>query len=134
MQRVHNSEKEDLIGEYEKAKVIQTRSAETIAELMKPVQEKFREFSEAVKESQEKTMERHNKLEQKIVDLDARSRTVSDEARNLANALTGPESVIPRLSATPPKTDRGSGVFFEEWSIGLQKQFLWENEASPSFS
>ena len=66
-----------------------TRSAETIAELMKPVQEKFREFSEAVKESQEKTMERHNKLEQKIVDLDAQSRTVSDEARNLANALTG---------------------------------------------
>lgn len=65
------------------------RSAETIAELMKPVQEKFREFSEAVKESQEKTMERHNKLEQKIVDLDVQSRTVSDEARNLANALTG---------------------------------------------
>lgn len=66
-----------------------TRSAETIAELMKPVQEKFQEFSQAVKESQEKTMERHNKLEQKIVDLDNQSRTVSDEARNLANALTG---------------------------------------------
>lgn len=65
------------------------RSAETISELLKPVQEKFQAFKDAVKESQEKTMERHNKLEQKIVDLDNRSQAVSDEARNLANALTG---------------------------------------------
>ena len=65
------------------------RSAETISELLKPVQEKFQAFNDAVKESQEKTMERHNKLEQKIVDLDTRSQAVSDEARNLANALTG---------------------------------------------
>ena len=66
-----------------------SRNSETISELLKPVQEKFQAFSEAVKESQEKTMERHNKLEQKIVDLDNRSQAVSDEARNLANALTG---------------------------------------------
>ena len=65
------------------------RSTETISELLKPVQEKFQAFKDAVKESQEKTMERHNKLEQKIVDLDTRSQAVSDEARNLANALTG---------------------------------------------
>jgi len=71
------------------SEAFKVRSAETISELMKPVQEKFQAFSEAVRESQEKTMERHNKLEQKIVDLDARSQSVSDEARNLANALTG---------------------------------------------
>ena len=71
------------------SEAFKARSAETIAELMKPVQEKFQAFSEAVKESQEKTMERHNKLEQKIIDLDSQSRAVSDEARNLANALTG---------------------------------------------
>lgn len=71
------------------SETFKVRSAETISELLKPVQEKFQAFSEAVKESQEKTMERHNKLEQKIVDLDNRSQAVSDEARNLANALTG---------------------------------------------
>ena len=71
------------------SEVFKARSAATIAELMKPVQEKFQAFSDAVRESQEKTMERHNKLEQRIIDLDAQSRTVSDEARNLANALTG---------------------------------------------
>ena len=71
------------------SEAFKARSAETIAELMKPVQEKFQAFSEAVKESQEKTMERQNKLEQKIIDLDSQSRAVSDEARNLANALTG---------------------------------------------
>ena len=71
------------------SETFKVRSAETISELLKPGQEKFQAFSEAVKESQEKTMERHNKLEQKIVDLDNRSQAVSDEARNLANALTG---------------------------------------------
>lgn len=71
------------------SEAFKARSAETIAELMKPVQEKFREFSAAVKESQDKTTERHSKLEQKIQDLEQRSRSVGDEARNLANALTG---------------------------------------------
>ena len=71
------------------SEAFRSRSAETIAELMKPVQEKFQAFSEAVKESQEKSLARHSRLEQQIKDLDERSRSVGDEARNLANALTG---------------------------------------------
>lgn len=65
------------------------RSTETIAELLKPVQEKFKEFTESVKDSQKSSIERHSRLEQKIEDLDKQSRSVGDEARNLANALTG---------------------------------------------
>lgn len=65
------------------------KSSEAIAELLKPVTEKFKEFAGAVKESQKDSAERHARLEQKIVDLDTRSRSVGDEARNLANALTG---------------------------------------------
>lgn len=65
------------------------RSSETIAELLKPVQEKFAEFSAAVKDSQEKSIDRHSRLEQKIQELDSRSVSVGNEARNLANALTG---------------------------------------------
>lgn len=65
------------------------RSAETISELLKPVQEKFAEFSAAVKDSQEKSIDRHSRLEQKIQELDSRSVAVGNEARNLANALTG---------------------------------------------
>lgn len=65
------------------------RSSETISELLKPVQEKFAEFSAAVKDSQEKSIDRHSRLEQKIQELDNRSVSVGNEARNLANALTG---------------------------------------------
>lgn len=65
------------------------RSTEALTELLKPLQEKFREFSETVKESSKDAADRHSKLEQRIEDLDRQSRSVSDEARNLANALTG---------------------------------------------
>lgn len=71
------------------SEVFKARSAESIAELLKPVQEKFTEFAQSVKESQKESIERHSKLEQKIEDLDRQSRSVGDEARNLANALTG---------------------------------------------
>jgi len=71
------------------SEAFRTKSEQTIAELMKPVQEKFKEFSESVKASQEKSIERHSKLEQRIADLDLQSKTIGEEARNLANALTG---------------------------------------------
>ena len=71
------------------SETFKARSAETIAELMKPVQEKFDAFSQAVNESRKDSIERHSRLEQRINDLDERSRSVGDEARNLANALTG---------------------------------------------
>lgn len=65
------------------------KSEKSISEILKPVEEKFKEFSEAVKASQKDTVERHSRLEQKIQDLDSRSKSIGDEARNLANALLG---------------------------------------------
>ena len=67
----------------------QLESRESIEEILKPIKEKFGEFSDAVKESQKGSIERHSRLEQKIVDLEGQSKAVGDEARNLANALTG---------------------------------------------
>ena len=71
------------------SEAFKARSAESIAQLLAPVQEKFREFAQSVRDSQKESMERHSRLEQKIEDLDRQSRSVGDEARNLANALTG---------------------------------------------
>ena len=65
------------------------RSEKSIGDLLKPVQEKFKEFSDTVRASQKEAAERHAKLDQKIVDLTGQSQAVGDEARNLANALTG---------------------------------------------
>ena len=65
------------------------RSSESISALLKPIQEKFTEFSAAVKDSQEKSIDRHSRLEQKIEELEGRSSAVASEAKNLANALTG---------------------------------------------
>ena len=65
------------------------QSAQSIETLLRPLQEKFGEFSQAVRESQEKSLQRHAQLEQRIVDLDNRSRAVGDQAQNLADALTG---------------------------------------------
>lgn len=64
-------------------------SEKAIGDLLKPVQEKFKEFSDTVMASQKDAAERHARLDQKIVDLADRSQAVGDEARNLANALTG---------------------------------------------
>lgn len=65
------------------------KSEKTISDLLKPVQDKFKEFNEAMQKTQQDATERHAKLEQKIVDLDTQSKSIGDEARNLANALTG---------------------------------------------
>lgn len=77
----------------ENSDTFKVKSEKTIGELLKPVQEKFREFSESVKESREKSLERHTRLEQQIKDLNERSRMVGDEARNLADALSGRSKV-----------------------------------------
>ena len=73
----------------ENSEMFRTRSRESIEEILKPIKEKFGEFSDAVKESQKGSIERHSRLEQKILDLDLQSKAVGEEARNLANALTG---------------------------------------------
>lgn len=70
-----------------------TKSSEAISDLLKPLQEKMQQFSDAVKESEKNSAERHSKLEQKIVDLSQDSKAVGEEARNLADALSGHSKV-----------------------------------------
>ncbi len=65
------------------------QSAESISELLKPVQEKFAEFGKAVQESRKEAVEQSARLKEHIHNVMERSQAVGDEARNLANALTG---------------------------------------------
>ena len=65
------------------------QSAETIQELLKPIQEKFGEFDKSVRESREKSVAQSASMETLIKEVMDRSKTVGEEARNLANALTG---------------------------------------------
>lgn len=64
-------------------------SAESVGELLKPIQEKFKEFSEHVKSSDEKNAERSGSMEKMIRILSEQSRSVGDQARALADAITG---------------------------------------------
>ena len=65
------------------------QSAESISELLKPMQEKFAEFGKAVQESRKESVEQSAQLKEHIHNVMERSQAVGDEARNLANALTG---------------------------------------------
>ncbi len=64
-------------------------SAESVGELLKPIQEKFKEFSEHVKSSDEKSAKRSGSMEKMIRILSEQSRSVGDQARALADAITG---------------------------------------------
>ena len=65
------------------------QSSESISELLKPMQEKFAELGKAVQESRKDAVERNAELREHIKGVMEQSRNVGDEARNLANALTG---------------------------------------------
>ncbi len=73
----------------ENSSIFKVKSSEAITDLLKPMQDKFTEFSKIVRESQDKNIETNAKLNQKIDDLEQRSKNVGDQAKNLANALTG---------------------------------------------
>ena len=64
-------------------------SAESVGELLKPIQERFKEFSEHVKSSDEKSAERSGSMEKMIRILSEQSRSIGDQARALADAITG---------------------------------------------
>lgn len=64
-------------------------SAESVGELLKPIQERFKEFSEHVKSSDEKNAERSGSMEKMIRILSEQSRSIGDQARALADAITG---------------------------------------------
>lgn len=65
------------------------QSAETIAEILKPIKEKFAEFDRSVRESQKESAAQSEVLKANIETVLRHSQAVGDEARNLANALTG---------------------------------------------
>ncbi|MBQ8061074.1 MAG: DNA recombination protein RmuC [Bacteroidales bacterium] len=65
------------------------QSAETIAEILKPIKEKFAEFDRSVRESQKESAAQSEVLKSNIETVLRHSQAVGDEARNLANALTG---------------------------------------------
>ena len=73
----------------ENTATFKAQSAESITELLKPIQEKFSEFDRSVKDSQEKSLEQNASLKTIIEQVMQQSKTVGDEAKNLANALTG---------------------------------------------
>lgn len=69
--------------------VLNRKSAESVTMLLKPIQDKFQEFNNTVKENQIKAGEQNASMRTLIEQVMQQSRTVGDEAKNLANALTG---------------------------------------------
>lgn len=68
---------------------LRRQSAESISELLKPIQDKFELFDRTMRESQVKDGERSSAMMEAVRQMMERSKSVGDEARNLANALTG---------------------------------------------
>ena len=73
----------------ENSRSFKDQSAESISELLKPIKEKFAEFDRSVRDSQKENAERSAALKENIENVLKHSQAVGDEARNLANALTG---------------------------------------------
>lgn len=73
----------------ENSRSFKTQSAESISELLKPIKEKFEAFDKTVRETQKESVARNESLKENIKTVLEHSRVVGDEARNLANALTG---------------------------------------------
>ncbi len=66
-----------------------SQSADSISELLKPIKEKFDKFDRSVRESQKESAAQSAAMKENIENVLKHSRAVGDEARNLANALTG---------------------------------------------
>ncbi len=73
----------------ENSAAFKAQSSESIAELLKPIQEKFAEFDKSVRETQKESAAQSAAMKENIENVLKRSQAVGDEARNLANALTG---------------------------------------------
>ncbi len=69
------------------------QSAGKIADLLNPIKEKFIEFSRSVDESKTTSVRMKTSIEEQIKNLMDQSGKVSEEARNLANALTSRSKV-----------------------------------------
>ena len=73
----------------ENSAAFKSQSAESIAELLKPIKEKFEAFDKSVKESRMESAAQSAAMKENIENVLKRSQAVGEEARNLANALTG---------------------------------------------
>ncbi len=73
----------------ENSATFKVQSAETISELLKPIKEKFSEFDKSVRDTQRDSAAQSAALKTHIESVLKHSQAVGDEARNLANALTG---------------------------------------------
>ena len=87
-QRKQMEESFKLLSEQNSAG-LRRQNAESITELLKPIRETFDKFDKTVHESQEKSVEQSASMKTLIEQVMERSKTVGDEAKNLANALTG---------------------------------------------
>ena len=72
---------------------LRRQNAESITELLKPIKEKFGEFDAVMRTGQEKAAAQEASMREMIKALMEKSQSVSEEARNLANALTGHSKV-----------------------------------------
>ncbi|MBQ9893539.1 MAG: DNA recombination protein RmuC [Bacteroidales bacterium] len=73
----------------ENSAAFKRESSSSIEEILKPFKERFDAFDKSVRESDEKALERTTRLTTSIEEVLKHSRMVGDEAKNLANALTG---------------------------------------------
>ena len=73
----------------ENSAAFKSQSAESIAELLKPIKEKFEAFDKSVRESRIESAAQSAAMKENIENVLKRSQAVGEEARNLANALTG---------------------------------------------
>lgn len=72
---------------------LRRQNVESMTELLKPIQDKFGEFDKTMRSNQEKAAAQDAAMKQMIETLMAKSQSVGDEARNLANALAGHSKV-----------------------------------------
>lgn len=73
----------------ENSAAFKSQSAESIAELLKPIKEQFEAFDKSVRESRIESAAQSAAMKENIENVLKRSQAVGEEARNLANALTG---------------------------------------------
>ncbi len=73
----------------ENSAVFSEQSGKRIEELLKPLQEKFEALDQTMKNTQLSSVEQSSSMKSLIEQVMQQSKTVGDEARNLANALTG---------------------------------------------
>lgn len=87
-QRKQLEESFRLLSE-QNSEALRRKNNESIEELLKPIKEKFGELGKSVQDSSVNAAKQEARMSEMIKHLMEQSKTVGDEARNLANALKG---------------------------------------------